>query len=128
MATRQKETVTNPVALALQEAGDSLQKALTKLHNGEQLEDDKPSVPAAPAYDCDDPDDMAAAFFAQQARKKQQEAVLPINEWAKVIFNHEEMIRKRQEEVIQEPDEQNKETQNEMADRLYLHFQRVVQD
>jgi hypothetical protein len=122
------ETVTNPAALALAETGVSLQNALTKLHNGEQLEDDKPSLPAAPAYDYDDPDDMAAAFFAQQVRKKQQETVLPINEWANVIFNHEEMIRKGQEEVIQGPDEKNKEGQNEMADKLYLQFQRAVQD
>lgn len=122
--TTRKETTTNPVALSLEEAGKSLQKAFTKIHNGDQLDDDKLSVPAAPAYDCDDPDDMAAAFFAQQARKKQQEAILPINEWAKVIFNHEEMIRKCQEDVIQEPDEKNKE----MADKLYLQFQRAVQD
>jgi hypothetical protein len=122
MATRH-ETVTNPVALALEEAGNSLQKALTKLHNGEQLEDDKPLAPAVPTYDCDDPDDMAAAFFAQQARKKQQDAVLPINEWAKVIFNHQD-----QEGVIQEPDEQHQETRSEMADKLYLHFQRAAQD
>ena len=122
--------MTNPVALSLEEAGNSLQKAVTKLHNGEQLEDDKPSVPADPAYDCDDPDDMAAAFFAQQARKKELEAILPINEWAKVIFNNEEIIRKRQEEVIQEPDpdEQHKKTQKEMADKLYLQFQRAVLD
>ena len=127
IATRQK-TMTNPVALSLEEAGASLQKALTKLHNGEQLEDDKPSVHAFPAYDCDDPDDMAAAFFAQQARKKKQEAVLPFNAWAKVICNHEEIIRKGQEGVTREPDEQNKETQKEMADKLYLQFQHAVQD
>ena len=88
----------------LSEAGAMLRSALAKLENGEPLEEtggpanerglDDPMI-------SDDPDDLAAAFFAQQAKKQKEEARLPVNEWAKTIFAH--LDRKREDEDDDEP-------------------------
>jgi hypothetical protein len=78
------------VAECLQEAGSELKMALRKLESGQQLPpDDTDASPASPANNTDsdyDPDDLAAAFFAQQAQKQQAESKLPIDTWAKTIY------------------------------------------
>ena len=69
------------VVQCLQEARSELESALIKLQVGQlqvatELEDETNEY---------DPDDLAAAFFAQQAHKQQAESKLPIDAWARTI-------------------------------------------
>lgn len=76
----------------LQDADSQLQEALQQLANGQALQDaDEPESDTG--SDEMDPDDLAAAFFAQQAKKKQTESTLPIHPWAKTIFATQQSIQ-----------------------------------
>ena len=66
----------------LRDAKEQLDEALKCLAEGETLVDDAVSDSAALDFD---PDDLAAAFFAQQVRKQQAETKLPIHQWARTI-------------------------------------------
>lgn len=78
------------VADCLHQASAQLQAALQQLESGYLPNDNgemkSASSGGAAPDDMDyDPDDLAAAFFAQQAKKQQAESKLPIDEWAKTI-------------------------------------------
>lgn len=71
----------------LNEAELQLQTALQRLEAGQPLTtpEDEADSSAAVAMD-HDPDDLAAAFFAQQATQKKAASTLPINPWARTIY------------------------------------------
>ena len=119
----------NGVALSLEEAGSLLQDAWMKLRRGETLGRDE--EPKSAEVVSDDPDDLASAFLAQQARKRQQENKLPINEWARLIWSHSERIvqvNKQEETVLPMPPQHSKASQDEIINQLYEEFLRAVQD
>jgi len=80
-------SATKSVAECLEEASSQLQSALERLQSGQTLVDNDDNSDHTNNADADyDPDDLAAAFFAQQAKKRQAESKLPVQEWAKTIF------------------------------------------
>ncbi len=88
------------VADCLRDANEQLEIALRQLENGQPLTEnendvDNGSSTVTGSIDMDyyDPDDLAAAFFAQQAQKQQAETKLPIHAWAKTIHSTSSMIR-----------------------------------
>ena len=96
------------VTRCLQDANEQLQKALDAAENDAAvgMEDAATNASLSPENhtkstakqdatmnDTDnDPDDLAAAFFAQQAKKKEAELKLPVEEWAKVIRRKKELV------------------------------------
>jgi hypothetical protein len=121
------------VEQALHDANHSLQVALQKLAYGESLledqdlasSDDEPSA---------DPEDLAAAFFAQQAKKKQQETKLPIHKWAHAIAACRDEQKSTMTETLGTtagPPEIGPQSQydfrNQVIDAVFLDFQRLVQ-
>ena len=73
---------------ALQDVNGSLEEEIRKLQTGESLARDARNISMVKEEKVAlDPDDMAAAFFAQQAKKQQEETKLPINEWAKIAVS-----------------------------------------
>jgi hypothetical protein len=116
------------IADCVLEAGTMLQSSLERLENGEPL-DEQAGAAAAAKPDPIDPDDLAAAFFAQQARKQQEETRIPVNEWAKTIFAHAERKATMREgaspSLLQASTTISRE---EMVNELFLEFQNGVKD
>jgi DnaJ-class molecular chaperone len=95
------------VTRCLQDASEQLQKALDRQSTDSGADDETmidDSVHASVAEhetndnvqnameDHDDPDDLAAAFFAQQSKRKEAEMKLPVDEWAKVIRQKKKLV------------------------------------
>lgn len=77
------------VEACLRDAESELQAAIENLRTGKGLPVNQPRTAAAsiPAdISANDMDDMAAIFFAQQAKKHTAESQLPIHPWAKTIY------------------------------------------
>ena len=80
---------------ALGKAGRSLEKALSDVRDGNKakntttssshVETENSSGNSAAAPQAVDPDDLAAAFFAQQALQKEKETKLDVEDWAMTI-------------------------------------------
>ena len=130
-----------PASLAdcLRDADGQLQAALRKLENGEQL--NEPIEPdTTSSAEPVDPDDLAAAFFAQQAKKKQAESALPIDAWARTIHatrqpqNREEMqgtstsILTSTEEPLQPDANPSKVSLDQKVEDLWCLFQKAYQE
>jgi hypothetical protein len=124
---------------ALQDAGTSLQSAVNRVQAGESLLEDGSGAftdkQLLPPSEFEDPDDLAAAFFAQQAKKQQQETQLPIQEWATVIYAHaggsnddsdvasQEYRSEKRSEAIE-----TTSSRQLVVDNLLLDFQHAIQD
>ena len=113
------------VSDCLLEAGTMLQSAMEKLENGEPL-DEKTGANTTPPEPVatDDPDDLAAAFFAQHAQKQQEESRIPANEWARTIFANAE----RKTALSAKTSTHSKKNPNDdMVNELYEEFQKGME-
>jgi hypothetical protein len=97
----------------LNDAQSKLEGAIKKLLSPENVTDNDnndgenndvdSSVPVDGDNDDIDPDDLAAAFFAQQAKKQQIEMKLPVEEWAETIVAVYERRNQQQQERHDDP-------------------------
>jgi hypothetical protein len=119
---------------ALQDAGTSLQNAVNRVQAGESLLEDGSGALTGSAVDnqllspseFEDPDDLAAAFFAQQAKKEQQERQLPIQEWATVIYAH--AGGSNDSDVASQEATETTSSRQSVVDNLLLDLQHAIQD
>mmetsp|Transcript_45788 Transcript_45788/g.139095 ORF Transcript_45788/g.139095 Transcript_45788/m.139095 type:complete len:227 (-) Transcript_45788:846-1526(-) len=82
---------------AIEEAIAAADEAIREETGSKKCGEPKPSnslcaertcpTPLAPTSPSDDPDDLAAAFFAQQAKKEEMERKLPVEEWTELFPN-----------------------------------------
>jgi len=116
------------VADALKDATQSLQDALNESSSSVKCDNGGKEVAAAPSpqrlqqQDTDDemdPDDLAAAFFAKEAKAPS----LPVDEWAQLITRQHE-----KRGVIMEDTREKKNTvsQQQQVDALYQDFQQAI--
>ena len=78
----------NPVEKALEKAREELREALHKqaTGGGDSFEEETNArTPSTRAPDPNDPDAMAAAFFAKQAQQQALQTKLPTKEWAAIL-------------------------------------------
>eukprot|EP00978_Attheya_sp_CCMP212_P037312 scaffold174816_cov54-Attheya_sp.AAC.3 len=79
---------------ATQEALDYAYRSLQVCNEEDEESNARPMPIATPVtthIDSDDPDDLAAAFFASQAKAKEAELQLPISEWSKVLSKNRDI-------------------------------------
>ena len=137
MTTTEDEQLT-PMSLieqALQDAQHSLSEAIQKLQNGESLDnDDKAVVADSTSNDnvtsCQEEVDPEVLFFMQQqAKKKEQETKLPVNEWARtaVACHIRKTTERREDEHGQATAEKVSQARlklrTQLIDKLFLEFQ-----
>ena len=107
----------SPVEKALEKAREELREALHKQAAGgdDSLEEEEnttrtpPTAAASP--DPNDPDALAAAFFAKQAQQQALQTKLPTKEWAAILkssdwsrLHHQKLFECMHEWIIVEKD------------------------
>jgi hypothetical protein len=115
----------NSMADCLQEAEIKLQSALSRLEQREPLVEEQEDGAADTAMMVDDPEDLAAAFMAQQARLTQATNRLPVHEWAKAMHAHRAVSRPEPPTQGTPSPLANSTTREEMVNAMYEEFQKA---
>ena len=126
-----------PIEKALRAADEALSRAQRELSSGRAGASNQPSVvdevneegEAEPPANSTDPDDLAAAFFAAQAKKQGAENRLPATEWAQLFPGLRLQTGCSNTNVTQQSEEEMKNLiKEQLVERLHQEYKKELAD
>ena len=125
-----------PIEKALRAADEALDRAQRELSSGEASASNQPSVvdevneggEAEPPANSTDPDDLAAAFFAAQAKKQGAENRLPATEWAQLFPGLRLQAGCSNTSVTQQSEEMKSLIKEQLVERLHQEYKKELAD
>jgi len=126
-----------PIKKALRAADEALERAQRELSSGEASASNQPSVvdevneegEAEPLANSTDPDDLAAAFFATQAKKQGAENRLPAMEWAQLFPGLRLQAGCSNTSITQQSEEEMKNLiKEQLVERLHQEYKKELAD
>ena len=127
-----------PIEKALRAADEALERAQRELSSGGAGASNQPSGvvdevneegKAEPPANSTDPDDLAAAFFAAQAKKQGAENRLPATEWAQLFPGLRLQAGCSNTSITQQSEEEMKNLIKEkLVERLHQEYKKELAD
>ncbi len=118
-----------PIEKALRAADEALERAQRELSSGSVVDKVNEEGEAEPPANSTDPDgDLAAAFFAAQAKKQGAENRLPATEWAQLFPGLRLQVGCPNTSVTQQSEEMKSLIKEQLVERLHQEYKKESAD